>query len=233
MSLLPFIYFLNCILLIMVLQLSQFSLFVPLYPAPPTPSGSTHSIVHVHGSCVWVLWLLHFLYCTSHPHGYSVTTYFYFLIPSPLHPFPYTPLPSGNHLITNFFSLGASESLSISLIFGLLMMMCLGVGLLASFLSGTLYFLDLHVYFLHEIREVFFHYFSNRLPISCSFSSPSGTPMMWMLDLLNLFQRLLTLSSSFLDSFFFLFFCMVVFCFLMFQIIDVILSFIRFIVVSL
>ena len=30
MSLLPFIYFLNCILLIMVLQLSQFSLFARL-----------------------------------------------------------------------------------------------------------------------------------------------------------------------------------------------------------
>ena len=31
------------------------------------------------------------------PHGYSVTTYLYFLIPSPLHPLPHTLLPSGNH----------------------------------------------------------------------------------------------------------------------------------------
>ena len=30
-------------------------------------------------------------------HGYSVTTYLYFLIPSPLHPLPHTLLPSGNH----------------------------------------------------------------------------------------------------------------------------------------
>ena len=44
-----------------------------------------------------VLWLLHFLYWTLHPHGYSVTTYLCFLIPSPLHPFSYTLLPFGNH----------------------------------------------------------------------------------------------------------------------------------------
>ena len=76
----------------MLLQLSQ---FFPLCPHPP--SGNPHTIVHVHGSCMQVLWLLHFLYCTSYPHGYSVTTYLYFLIPSPLHPLPYTPLSSGNH----------------------------------------------------------------------------------------------------------------------------------------
>ena len=33
---------------------------------------------------------------TLHPHGYLVTTYLYFLIPSPLHPFPDNRLPSGN-----------------------------------------------------------------------------------------------------------------------------------------
>ena len=38
--------------------------------------------------------------------------------------------------------------------FGILIIMCLGVGLL----SGTLCFQDLHVYLLHQIREVFFHY---------------------------------------------------------------------------
>ena len=37
------------------------------------------------------------LHCTLYPHGYSVTTYLYFLIPSPLHLFPHTPLPSGSH----------------------------------------------------------------------------------------------------------------------------------------
>ena len=34
---------------------------------------------------------------TLYPHGYSVTIYLFFLMPSPLHPFPNTPLPSGNH----------------------------------------------------------------------------------------------------------------------------------------
>ena len=81
----------------MLLQLSWFSSFAPLHPAPPTPSGNSPTIVRVHGSCVWVLWLLHFLYCSLHPHGYSVTTYLYFLIPSPLHPFPHSPLPPGNY----------------------------------------------------------------------------------------------------------------------------------------
>ena len=70
----------------------SFSPFVPLHPASPTPSGNPH--LHVHGSCMYVLWLLHFLYCILHP--YSVTTYLYFLIPSPLHSFPHTPLPSHN-----------------------------------------------------------------------------------------------------------------------------------------
>ena len=32
--------------------------------------------------------------CTVHPHGYSVTTHLYFLIPSPPHPFSY-PTPIG------------------------------------------------------------------------------------------------------------------------------------------
>ena len=37
------------------------------------------------GPACLVLWLLHFLYCILHPHGYSVTTCSYCLIPSPLH----------------------------------------------------------------------------------------------------------------------------------------------------
>ena len=53
-------------------------------------------------------------------------------------------------------------------------------------LWDSLCFLFLHVYFLHLIREVFFHYLSKRFPISCSFSSPSGTPMIQMLDLFKL-----------------------------------------------
>ena len=81
----------------MLLELSQFSPFVPIHPASPTPSGNPPTIGHIHGSCIQVLWLLHLLYCTLHPHGYSITTYLHFLIPSPPHPFPHTLLPSGNH----------------------------------------------------------------------------------------------------------------------------------------
>ena len=151
-------------------------IFPPLPPSTQHPYSLRQSPHHC--SCPWVMHIS--FSATTFPRLYFTSLWLFcnYSVPSPLLPFSPSPLPSGNHLITNFFSLGASESLSISLIFGLLMMMCLGVGLLASFLSGTLYFLDLHVYFRHEIREVFCHYFSNRLPISCSFSSPSGTPMM-------------------------------------------------------
>ena len=101
---------------------------------------------------------------------------------------------------------------------------------------NSLYFLDLHVYFFHQMKEVFFHYFSDRLPLSCSFSSPSGTPMMWMLEAwyecLKLSQKLLMLSSVLGGSFFFLFW-LLVFSFLMFPIIDLIRGFIHSTVVTL
>ena len=121
----------------MLLQLSQFYPFCP--PAPST----THSLRQSphHCSCPWVIHIVlrlpHFLYCTLHPHGYSVTTCLYFLIPSPLHPFSTSPFPCSNHLVTNFFSLAAFKSLSLSLTFGILII-CLGVGPLASILFGTL-----------------------------------------------------------------------------------------------
>ena len=52
---------------------ANFSPFVPLQPASATPSGYPPTIVHVHGSGMQVFWLLHFLYCTLQPHGYTVT----------------------------------------------------------------------------------------------------------------------------------------------------------------
>ena len=51
--------------------LSVFPLYLPP-PSTPNHSHNPHTIVHVHGSCIYVLWLLHFLYCTLHPHDYSV-----------------------------------------------------------------------------------------------------------------------------------------------------------------
>ena len=54
-------------LLIMLLQLFRFSPFASLQPSPLIHSGNPPTIVHVHGSCVLVLWLLHLLYYTLHP----------------------------------------------------------------------------------------------------------------------------------------------------------------------
>ena len=49
-------------LLIMLLQLSTFFL-CPLHPVPPFPLAIP-SLFHIHGSCIEVFWLLHFLYCS-------------------------------------------------------------------------------------------------------------------------------------------------------------------------
>ena len=124
-----------------------------------------------------------------------------------------------------------SKILSLSLTFGLLIKMCLGVGFLASIIIGTLCFLDLYVYFLLQIREVFLHYFF-RFPISCSFSFTSGTPMMRILDLLKLSQRLFILSS-FIWILFFSFVLIICFLFPYIPNHCLILSFIHSTVVSL
>ena len=81
----------------MLLRLSRFFSICSLSPSIPHPlKQSLH-----HCSCPWVMCIsalpAPFLYCNLHPHGNFVTTNLYFLIPSPLHPFPYTPLPSGNN----------------------------------------------------------------------------------------------------------------------------------------
>ncbi|KAF6104340.1 hypothetical protein HJG60_011299 [Phyllostomus discolor] len=55
-------------------------------------------------------------------------------------------------------------------------------------LSIATYFTVLKIDILKKIL-------SHTFPISCSFSSPSGTPMMQMLDFFKLSQRLLILSS--------------------------------------
>ena len=83
--------------------------------------------------------------------------------------------------------------------------MCLGVALFGSNLFGTLCFLDLYVYFLYQIGEVFF-IFSNMFSISHSSSSPSGTPMIWMWEHLKLSRRLLSFFSFFLNPCFFILF---------------------------
>ena len=98
--------------------------------------------------------------------------------------------------VTNCFSFAALKILSLSVTFAILIMMCLGLGLFASHLFGTC-FLDLHVFFLHQIREVFCHYFFtyvlNFLLSFLSFWYPHDE----MLVHLKLSQRLLVLSSLF------------------------------------
>ena len=92
----------------------------------------------------------------------------------------------------------AFKILSLSLTFGIIIMMCLGMGLFASILFGTLFASCTCVSISFTKWGKFsFIIFSDRFPISCSFSSSSGSPLMWMLDLLKLSQRLLTLSSFF------------------------------------
>ena len=133
------------------------------------------------GMCISSLaTLFPILYFTS---PWLFCNYLCFLIPSPLHPFPYTLLQSGSHLVTNLFSLAVLKSLSLSLTLGLLIMMCLGVGLFASIIIGTLCasWTCMSVSFT-KLGKFSFTIFSGRSPISCSFSS-SGTPRMWMLDL--------------------------------------------------
>ena len=70
-----------------------FSSLSPSTQHTPLPQAIP-PIVGDHGTCVSVL--IHFLHSTLHPHGYSVTTYWYFIL-SPVHPLPHTSVPSGNH----------------------------------------------------------------------------------------------------------------------------------------
>ena len=77
-------------------------------------------------------------------------------------------------------------------------MMCLGLGLFAFILCGTLCasWTYMSISFT-KWGKFSFTSFSNRIPISCSCSSSFGIAMAQMLEPLKLSQRLLTLSSFF------------------------------------
>ena len=80
-------FFKKYVLLIMLLQLSHF-FSSPLFPSTLYPSSHPHSptLVHVHGSYIEVLWVLHFLYYSQPPSVYFVPTIYasYSLYLSPI-----------------------------------------------------------------------------------------------------------------------------------------------------
>ena len=84
--------------------------------------------------------------------------------------------------VTNFLSLVAFKILSLSLTFGILIMIILGVGLFGSNLYGTLCasctYMSISFCLVPKLGNFSVIILSNRFPISCSFSSPSGTHMM-------------------------------------------------------
>ena len=61
----------------------------------------------------------------------------------------------------------------------------------------SLCILDFYVYFFIKLRKFSFIIFSNKFSISCSSSSPSGTPIIGMLECFKLSHRFLSLSSIF------------------------------------
>ena len=137
-------------------------------------------------------------------------------------------------------SLSAFKNLSLSLTFGILIMMCLGMGIYLVWYS--LCFLYLHVYFLHQIKEVFFHYFFlidfQFLAFSLLLLAPYGMnvgPLEVAPEAVYTTLICLILFPSCSDwlGFFCLFVFYFCFCLLMFQIIDLILGFICSTVVSL
>ena len=97
--------------------------------------------------------------------------------------------------ISNCFYLDASQSLSLSLTFGILIMMCLGMVLFGSNLFGLSVLPGLVWLFSSPKQGSFLSLFFQI--ISCSSSSASSTPMIWMLVYLEMSQRLLTLPHFF------------------------------------
>ena len=113
MTLFIFLFFFYYILLIMLLYLSQFfSQFCPSPPSnPPLPQANPHLCL-----CLWVM-------CISSLAALFPTLYFtspwlfcnYLIVllnPLTSHPFPRTPLPSGNHQNT----LHIHDSVSVRLV---------------------------------------------------------------------------------------------------------------------
>ena len=101
--------------------------------------------------------------------------------------------------VSNCFSLAPFKILSLYLTFGILIMMCLGVGLFGFILFGILcaFWTYMSVSFTRLEKFSIIIIFSNKFSIICSVSFSSSIPMMLILVHLKLFQRLFTLSCLF------------------------------------
>ena len=102
------------------------------------------------------------------------------------------------------------------------MMIYLGVFLFESNFFGTLWasWTSWKTIFFTRLGKFSFIICSNKCSIYYCCSSPSGTPMICMLEHLKLSQRFLSLSLSFFFNCFFFLFWLDVYFFLLFQIID-------------
>ena len=123
--------------------------------------------------------------------------------------------------VTVSFSLAAFKILSFSLILGNLMMMCLGGFLFGSNFFGTLWASQTSWKSISFTRLGKFSFIThlNKFSFSCCCSSPSGTPIIQILEHFRLSQRFLCLSSFFLDPCFFILFWSDVYFFLLLQIV--------------
>ena len=100
-------------------------------------------------------------------------------------------------------------------------MMCLGVCFLGSNFFGTLWtsWTSWKSISFNRLGEFSFIICSNKFSISWSYSSSSGTPIIWIVECFRLSQRFPRPSSFFLNSCFFIRFWLDVYFFLLFQII--------------
>ena len=116
----------NYVLLIMLVQLFW---FFPRCPSPPSTPYSLRQFLH-HCSCPWVMCIS--LLATPFPILYLTSPWLFsnylFALLNPLtcSPILPLPLPSGNLAVINVFSLAVFKSLSLSLTFSILIMMCFG-----------------------------------------------------------------------------------------------------------
>ena len=136
------LFFFYYILLIMLLQLSR---CFPLCTSPHSPLHDLRLSPH-HWSCPQVMCIsslappFPILYVTSH--DCSVITYLYFLIPSPLHPFSPTLLPSGN----NQNVLRIHDSVSVILV----CLVCFLYLIVDMYVFAILFFIVLIFFFLNK-----------------------------------------------------------------------------------